>query len=306
LGNNGAGGLALIRLDDSPAFARLAELWVNREADPSLDLDEEMGWFSSKLPVTIGLRLKDAKAFEAFRKDWEEKGSLNGFGDLRRSRSIHRGVAINRVRPGRRSDVAKEAKEASRRYGTKVSPAIYHTTIDGHWYASLSEAPLKDVIDYHLALQGKAAKKPATVEINESLYLAPRAAVKARDALSYYLEWETHRRALVNGPIWYTLYRSGVITESAPDKARQEAARRYLGFVPASPDGAAYAYDARTGEVLNRRHGSLRQPHRHRGLDAASPLARILEQFPTLRADLRFREDGLYTVLTMERDGGKR
>jgi hypothetical protein len=163
------------------------------------------------------------------------------------------------------------------------------------------------MIDYHLARrQGKAAKRPATVEVSESLYLAPRAAVKARDALSYYLAWETQRRALVNGPIWYALYHAGLVTEATPEGQKQAAARRYLGFVPVSPDGAAYAYDARTGEVVNARHGSLRQPHWHRALDPGSPVAGLLEQFPALRADLRFREDGLHTVLTLERAGGSK
>jgi hypothetical protein len=76
---------------------------------------------------------------------------------------------------------------------------------------------------------------------------------------------------------------------------------RYLGFVPVSPDGAAYRYDARHDEVANARHGSYQKPRLHAGLDAGSPLRRFLEQLRTVRADLRFREDGVQTSVTIER-----
>ncbi len=76
---------------------------------------------------------------------------------------------------------------------------------------------------------------------------------------------------------------------------------RYLGFVPVSPDGAAYVYDPRTDEIRNSRHGSLRQPRLHAALEDSSALGRLLDQFRTLRVDLRFREDGVNTVLTIER-----
>jgi hypothetical protein len=52
---------------------------------------------------------------------------------------------------------------------------------------------------------------------------------------------------------------------------------------------------------VNARHGSLRQPVLRAGLDAGSPLAQLLEEFRALRADLRFREDGIHTVVTVER-----
>jgi hypothetical protein len=53
--------------------------------------------------------------------------------------------------------------------------------------------------------------------------------------------------------------------------------------------------------VVNRRHGSPRQPRLHPGVDDASPLGQLLEQFRAVRADLRFREDGIHTTLTFER-----
>jgi hypothetical protein len=145
------------------------------------------------------------------------------------------------------------------------------------------------------------AVKGETVQINSSLTLSPTAAFKARDALRAYLEWESHRRALVNVPIWYPLYHSGLIAPDAPEAARRTAAMHYLGFVPVSPDGAAYSYDPQMDEVLNRRHGGLRRPTLQAGIEEQSPLGRMLEQIRAVRADLRFREDGIHTRVTIER-----
>jgi hypothetical protein len=71
--------------------------------------------------------------------------------------------------------------------------------------------------------------------------------------------------------------------------------------VPISPDGEEHVHDGRLNEVRNIRHGSLARPIYHDQLAPGSALARLLEQMRTLRADLRFREDGVHTVLTIDR-----
>jgi len=63
----------------------------------------------------------------------------------------------------------------------------------------------------------------------------------------------------------------------------------------------AYLYDQRLDEVTNRRHGSWRQPQLRPTLAVNAPLRAILEEFKTLRIDLRFHEDGIHTTLTWER-----
>ena len=68
-----------------------------------------------------------------------------------------------------------------------------------------------------------------------------------------------------------------------------------------SPDGSPYRYDARLGEVVNQRHGSLRRPQLHGQVAEASELGKLLKQTRALRAELRFLDDGLRTVLTIER-----
>jgi hypothetical protein len=120
------------------------------------------------------------------------------------------------------------------------------------------------------------------------------------------LERQTHQQARTALPIWYALYRTGIAApDAAPEQARA-AAYRYLGFVPVSPDGTAYKYDRDHDEVGNERHGSLRRPRLHPSTADTSPLNFLLDQLRSVRADLRFREDGIHTVLTLERGkGGK-
>ena len=76
---------------------------------------------------------------------------------------------------------------------------------------------------------------------------------------------------------------------------------QYFGFVPVSPDLAPFRYEWQKEEVVNLRHGSLRQPKLHKGIEANSPLGVMLEEFSSIRADLRFREDGIHTTLTMRK-----
>jgi hypothetical protein len=53
--------------------------------------------------------------------------------------------------------------------------------------------------------------------------------------------------------------------------------------------------------VVNERHGSFRKPTLHKTTAEGSPLNFLLDQLRSLRADLRFREDGIHTVLTLDR-----
>jgi hypothetical protein len=120
-------------------------------------------------------------------------------------------------------------------------------------------------------------------------------------ALSLLLEWETHRRAVGNGPVWHALYRCGVLQADAGGAAREAAAIRFLGFVPISPDGSPYRYDKAADEVVSARHGSLRRPEVHAAPDEKSPVLVGLNRLRTLRADLTFREDGVQTLVTIDR-----
>ena len=101
--------------------------------------------------------------------------------------------------------------------------------------------------------------------------------------------------------IWYALHRANVVTKDATPAQADAIAHRFLGFVPVSPDLAPFRYEWQKEEVINLRHGSVRQPKLAKGIELTSPMGQMLEQFATIRADLRFREDGIHTTLTMKR-----
>ena len=73
-------------------------------------------------------------------------------------------------------------------------------------------------------------------------------------------------------------------------------ARRYN-----SPDGSAFEVDRRLDEVRSVRHGSLSRPICHDAPWSGSPVAALLRQLKGFGVQLRFREDGVNTVLTLER-----
>jgi hypothetical protein len=178
---------------------------------------------------------------------------------------------------------------------------VFHEAIiDGAWYLSLSGDALREQIDRAAARKEGKVKAGEKAEFNSSVYLAPEAVFEAADALRAFLEWETYRRAVGTGPVWHALLCCGAVRDCDSEESRQ-AALRLLGYVPVSPDGNKYRHDSDTDDVLNVRHGSLRRPHLHAAVDETSPVAKLLGQLRTVRADLCFREDGIHTILTIDR-----
>jgi hypothetical protein len=275
----------LIRLDDSPHYARLAEMLVAQQVDLE---PADWTWYDnrimesmSKFPLSVGFGIKNRKAAaaaltalrERYRQEWNA------------IKPDYRGVTIFSC-----------PNEGKPRY------TLYSALTDDGWYVSLSMASVKDLIDRSVTgKKGMEAAKDKAVQVNSSLHLAPRAARQAQGFLRFYLEWEVHRRALANAPLWYALYRGGLVKPGVREEIARATAENYLGFIPVSPDDAAYAYNIKTDEMVNRRHGTLRRPRLHAGIEPTSPLGRLLDQSQTLRADLTFREDGVQTGVTFER-----
>jgi hypothetical protein len=299
----GAGNWALIRLDDSPVLSRLADSWVRQElnARPKTAVAFAAEIFTLRLPIVVGHGVTDEEAFA------DGLGQLHTLADtylgpIKTATRSYRAVRLTKITFTADSRLVEGINKQSNAKLSRVD--LYHATVGGAWFLSLNQDCIKHEIDRALARKaGKGPGKGEVVKFNTSLHISPRAAVKAGAALRGYLEWETHKRALPNNALWYALYRCGLLAPDAPESAKQAAALTHLGFVPVSPDEAAYRYDARTGEVVNERHGSVRRPRLHAGLAEGSPLARMLEQFPRLRADMRFREDGLHATLTIARKG---
>jgi hypothetical protein len=177
-----------------------------------------------------------------------------------------------------------------RLFPDKVAPkAFYAASVGKEYYLSWSETALRRAIDR--ALSRKV--KPGGEEVNAALRLSARG--KTASTLQGYLEWQTHRQALSSVAIWEALRRAGL------DPKKPAEVRRLLGYVPISPDGSAFEVDKQLDEVRNVRHGSLSRPVAHDMPAADSRVAVLLRQIKGLGVQLRFREDGVHTILTMER-----
>jgi hypothetical protein len=277
-----------MEIEDGAELHELLDWWVEQQMNQRASEASDAFRMALRMPWTLGLEIKDKRSFAI--------GLDERLGRDSKTETLpdYRGVPIRRERIRKDSRLAK--------LFTAGAPVeFYHALLDDAWYASRRQASLKGAIDRHLARRSGHSARTERIEGDACVCLCPAAANKARDALHSYLEWESHRRALVNSATWYALYRSGLIDDSRSVKARQAAALRYLGYVPVSPDGAAYAYEPRTDDVVNRRHGSLRRPQLHAAFEPASPLGQILDDLRSVRADVRLRPDGLHTVVTIER-----
>jgi hypothetical protein len=304
------------RLEDSALYGRLARVRALQELRPeafdAYEQQAEQLFFG--LPLLAGVKMGDARGFDT---------TLHSFADLlnlvagpfaeEAVRPAYRGVTISRARFDPNSGLARSLNNDSVPPAKRFVPVLYHGRVEGAWYASFSEAALKEQIDRATerppvrATERPGGTEPAKAQApagaNEALYVAPKAAVQAREGLGFFLEWESHKRALANAPLWHVLFRCGLLGEQPTERELREAALRYFGYVPLPPDGSTYRYDARTDEVVNSRHGTRRQPVLHEGVDAKSLLGQLLEEFRSVRAELRLGDEGLHTMVTIERQG---
>jgi hypothetical protein len=287
-----------IRLDDHEAVAKMLEHKVLQEMDPGSrrsTLEQETQLFF-QLPLTFGVEIRNPLVFAGVLAAAKQalKDALPGGIEWEPIKEPYKGTTIVQIK-------ATERAGLGRMTGSKepFTPSLYYALVDGVWYLSLRQDCIHNEID--AAQKRQQEKKDGTIDVNTSLYFSPKAAAKTKEAVLLYLEWETHRRAIANAHLLYPLYRTGVISPADNAATIQSAAMKYLGFVPVSPDYSPYSYERKTDEVVNQRHGSVRRPQMHRTVDAGSPLAKVIEQFPFIRADLRFREDGLNSVVTLRR-----
>jgi hypothetical protein len=297
---NSLGRWVFFRWDDSPAYKDIVRSWRDYERNPpdAINQIRDQVYLLWQTPLTIGVEIGEEKAFDRDLVKFRDMANTYLGKSSKEDLKLHRGVSITRFSFDKDSGVADFLGRSPYAKGRPFVPILYHAKVKGGWYISTQESALKRTIDLVLD-----RKEPATtVEVNSALYFSPKAASQAAETLHGYLERETHKQALAAEPLWLSLYGSGVLSADATAKEAATTARKFLGFVPVSPDGAGYRFDKRTGEVVNARHGSMSQPRENSTLAADSPLARLLEQVPSLRADLRFREDGIHTIVTLKRE----
>lgn len=291
----------MIRVEDDARLGYLANEWIRQDLDPR----KAVRWFEepvlARLPITFGVGIGDQREFDE-NVSWLKESFLNHQGPAKVDRFTHKKVTVTRVVFGPDSQFVQRANQSAAE-GQKLSEVVlYHAQIDKGWYAGFSKSAILDLIDRAEQMrQGPIPNAKQTVPVSVSWHLSPEAAARARDALRFYLEWETHKRALPNNAAWYALYRGGLVDGTTPAAEKRATALNFLGFIPVSPDDTAYVYNARSDEVVNERHGSLRRPRLHSGIAERSPIKGLLAQFPNLRVDMRFREDGMHAVVTIAR-----
>lgn len=296
LGSNEPGEKwALLTLPDAPIYRTLIEWRLKREFLPGREreLDEEVGQLLLRLPLTFGLHLPGDKDGAVSAQQGQELLHFVAGNYTKENIKTYQGVALTQIRCGARGGFASESM-------FPLDTKLYHARIDDAWYVSLSQEFLQRLIDQSIRRRDPKTP-PRKIEVATSLLLAPQAMMQSTGAIFGYLEWESHRRALANGPAWYALYRGGLLAADASWTTRRTVALHHLGFVPVSPDGSAYRFDAGRGEVTNERHGSYSRPRLGDGLDDRSAGQQVLGSLRTLRVDLRFREDGVQTALTFDR-----
>jgi hypothetical protein len=299
-----AGQWLVVRLDDSAIYDQLVKVWIRQELEPEKaeELSQQETRLFLQVPLIVGVAVRDRKAFHKTLADWEDilQWLLGDYTSVPQ-KPQYRGIPITKVTFASDSKLAKLLKvNRAGMKGERIRPVFYHALIGDGWYVSGSEPCLKEQIDRFVTAR-KGARNGGSIPINSTLLVRPGAAVKADAALRFFLEWESHRRALTNGPIWYALFRCGLVKETMTEREKLAAAMHYLGYLPITPEHARYSYVPQRDEVDNPRHGSYRQPILHSTLDANSSVKKLLEEFRTLRADLRFRSDGIHTTLIMER-----
>jgi hypothetical protein len=294
----------MIRFDDSPVYGELAKLQMGYELDP--DAQRNRDWrreteLMFQMPVMIGVDIKNPLVFAGVLTALRA-AVMNAAPNMVTWETLpeqYKDVSIVRIQATPKGEVAKWVNGEDKK--EPFLPAIYYMNLDGAFYASFREEPIKDLIDRSVLRKEGKLPKPELVPINNSLYLAPAALERTKEYLCYYLEYQSHRQALSNLPIWHVLYRGGLLAPDASEETQRQLAMRYFGYVPVSPDNTGYQFERKTDEVLSPRHGSLRKQTQHTGIAASSPLEHLLQEFRTIRADLRFKEDGINTVLTIER-----
>lgn len=287
----------VIRFDDSPMYAKFARL-EDHDANPLSNPDE---WTRTvfQMPITLGVEIRNPLTFAGVLASLRSTllNALPGAVAWEPMEPEYKGVKIVRI---------QATKQGVQRYlnqrdnAEPFLPAIYYALVDGAWYASLQLQPIKDMID-RAAERKVGGPDAAEPQINSSLYLSPTAGVATKQYLRELFGREDRKQSAANAAIWHAFFQMKLIDTTTPNDRRQDLLYRILGYAPVNGDGSDWGWDERLGEVANNRHGSLRRPANETDFAAVSSARRLLEQFATIQVDLRFREDGIHTIVALRK-----
>jgi hypothetical protein len=293
-------------VDEDVLLRAIIERLIRWEADPRENAQREYEQAFWKLPVAIGLHAP---------KEIPEQAQVVMFlqqylGDGRTRNIRHKGMTITEipVSAERYGELVKFVENAPKEdlFGTVLSlvptkeapKALYAVIVDKALYVTPNAELPKRLIDQALAKKDDNQDAAPQRDINVRLTLSPE---NARQAAGLLFEYEDHCLSLLNNQVWNCFYQTGILAPDAPEKTRLVTARQFLGYVPVGPSGSAYERDPKTGEMVNRRHGTYRRPMLHTDVENDSDLGRFLNQLRTIRAELRFQDNGIHAWLTVDR-----
>jgi hypothetical protein len=296
----------LLRLDDGPEFGQRLDLLRRRAAGNPLEYEFQRAFW--RLPLVIGVKDEKEDQLVQMIRDYMREQFARG----EPKATNYRGVTIQRYALD--ADKLRTEFKQMREWGNGQESAttlaqllsfvpeaempefIYQATVGDGYYLALHEASLKRIIDHETGRKRVVEARPANTAL-----LIDFSGKDSGRAVRQYMEWQTQQRALAGNAMWLPLLRAGVVKPDDGLAKWRAAAMSYYGFEPVSPDGAPFRYDAAGGVVINSRHGSAAKPELHETLMPGSAAERLLERFRSLRTDLRFREDGIHTIVTFER-----
>ena len=225
----------MVRLDDSPVYEALLKLAEKQDTRGEPVDIEDVARQVWNLPLAIGLDVRNPLVFAGSLAAMRTsvKAALPGALTWEPLEQEYKGVSIVRIQATQAGREMLGPITGDRR-GRKDGflPAVYYAMINGAFYLTLNEDMIRSLID------GAVAKRDSkgTVETATSLHLAPGAADKAKGLLRRLLERQTFEQARTSLPIWYALYRTGIVAEDAtPEQARES--RLPLPGLPAGQPG---------------------------------------------------------------------
>jgi hypothetical protein len=287
-----AKGSAFLRVDDDKLLREIIELVIEDERNGrSTELSPLIVQKILQLPIVTGVEGEVVKQVKGFLP------LLKSYLQFEESQERYRGVTIEVRKVPKDHELIRYCNPANAK--EVFQPTFCYAEIGEGLYFSLRKELIKELIDQYL--DGKKKSPSEAPEVNAGIRINPKAAPDTREALYQYFEWQTHRKALMGNAAWQALHRSGLIPKGSTEAREMAIARQYFGYVPMSPDSTSYIYDSRLDEVVNRRHGSWRKPTLAPTLSVNAPLRQILDSAKGIQLELRFREDGVHTKVTLDK-----
>ena len=178
----GVGDQITVRIDDDAIFDKFAELYIRRQLRPA-EPDLPWGHFAEEarlvlqMPLTLGVKIANEGQFD---KELAILSRLldDAVGKNERRNFDYKGITITGIKFTEDSTIVKEIHRD--KPAQMLLPTLFHAKVDGFWYVSFREEPIKSLIDQGVTRGDRLPRESDLSKGNTALQLAPPAAVQAR------------------------------------------------------------------------------------------------------------------------------